>query len=55
MSDRLKGTVSYGKTANTGNYSSKRVEFSQEFYLDEQDFDTAFKELKFLVDKAIIE
>jgi hypothetical protein len=55
MTDRLKGTVSYGRTANTGNYSSKRVEMSQEFWLDEQDFDSAMKEVKFLVDKAISE
>ena len=35
MSEKLKFTITYGETLNLGNYESKKLTLSQEFYLDE--------------------
>ena len=53
MSEKLKGSVTYGRTVNTGNYSSKHITMSREYYLDEEPIEYVLGELKAEVDKAI--
>ena len=35
MSEKLKITITYGKTFNLGNYESERLTLSKEFYQDD--------------------
>ena len=55
MTEKLKGTVTYSRTINTGNYNSLRVEFRQEFYLDECPALQAFKDTQVKLDEMIKE
>jgi len=43
MSERLKFTVTYGKTVNIGNYESEKYGLSQEFYEGECTVERAFE------------
>ena len=55
MSEKLKFTVTYGRTVNTGNYESEKYVLSQEFYKDECAIDWAFHESQELVEAQIKE
>ena len=55
MTERLKFTVTYGKTVNTGNYESEKYVLSQEFYKDECDIGWAFHESREMVEVQIKE
>ena len=50
MTEKLKGRVTVSRTINLGNYNSKRIEASEEFYLDEYTFDHAFTEVQTAID-----
>jgi len=50
MTEKLKGRVTVSRTINLGNYNSKRIEASEEFYLDECTFDHAFTEVQTAID-----
>ena len=50
MTEKLKGRVTVSRTINLGNYNSKRIEASEEFYLKECSFERAFKEVQVAVD-----
>jgi len=39
MNEKRKFTITYGKTVNTGNYSSKKLTLTEEFYVDEHNRD----------------
>ena len=53
MPDRLKGSVSFGRTISTGNFSSVRIDFMQEFYLEEKTHGEVLPELQKRVDGAL--
>ena len=46
MREKLKFTVSYGRTINTGNYESEKYGITQEFYDGDCTIETAFKIVK---------
>ena len=53
--DRLKFTVSYGKTINLGNYESEKLVLSKEYYQDDTPIDFAFRECRHLVTEYLRE
>ena len=53
MTDRLKGSVSFGTVVPTGAYRNVRIEYTQEFYLDEASHEDVLAGLAAKVDEAI--
>lgn len=51
MTERLKGSVTVSKVFNLGNYQSAKIQFMQEFYLDETTHDSILTALKAKVAK----
>ena len=49
--------VNYGRTINTGNYESLRLDISMEIEIDEQEFEKAakalFNDIKFTFDEIL--
>ena len=54
MTDKLKFTISYGRTINTGNYESERYGITQEFYDGDCTVETAFKIVKHDLENVIL-
>ena len=53
MTDKLKGSVSIGRTIRVKDFESFRVELTEEFNLDESNFEAEFAKLKVKVDSMI--
>ena len=51
MSEKLKTVVIYVKTFNLGNYESVKFGLNKEIYQGEQDVDSVFQELVYMVDR----
>ena len=49
--DPLKGSVSVSRTVNLGNYQSRKVELSEEFYLDLSTHEEEYAKLQVKLDK----
>ena len=53
MTNKLKFTVSFGRTINLGNYSTARLGISKEFFYGLHSVEEAYEEVKGIVDGLV--